>query len=311
MESKFRFSIFTATYNRGHLLNSLYDCIKQQDYDHSLYEWVVVSDGSTDDTPILIQSFIKEGLVNIKFINKKNGGKHTAWREATKVFEGRYIVTADDDDPIPTNMLSIYDKYWKDLEKDSQYDLFWEVKSRCQYEDGTLVGLPLPKPYFDSDYIEIHYKLKKGAEMDGCRKVEVLRNEARVPDKFLFEEECSNYPEGLRWIKAARKYKTRFVPDITRTYVVGHDSLCVTPKGMKRSSKKNYNSLISALYGLNETRDILIKYCPMNYLFTVLQLSYSAQRANVRVLKYVNNNFDKFLLILFYIPSFMIKLIRS
>lgn len=64
--------------------------------------------------------------------------------------------------------------------------------------------------------------------MDGCRKVEVLRNEVSVPDNFMFEDKCSNFPEGVRWTRAARKYKTRFVPNIVRTYTIGHDSLCVT-----------------------------------------------------------------------------------
>lgn len=34
--------------------------------------------------------------------------------------------------------------------------------------------------------------------MDGCRKVEVLRNEASVPDNFMFEDKSSNFPEGVR-----------------------------------------------------------------------------------------------------------------
>lgn len=33
--------------------------------------------------------------------------------------------------------------------------------------------------------------------MDGCRKVEVLRNEVSVPDNFMFEDKCSNFPEGV------------------------------------------------------------------------------------------------------------------
>lgn len=50
--------------------------------------------------------------------------------------------------------------------------------------------------------------------MDGCRKVEVLRNEASVPDNFMFDDKCSNFPEGVRWTRTAHKYKTRFVPKV-------------------------------------------------------------------------------------------------
>lgn len=95
-------------------------------------------------------------------------------------------------------MLEVFYYYLKQLELQPNYDIFWEVCARAQYEDGKLVGDKLPHPYFDSDYNEVNFKLKKGCEMDGCRKVEVLRNEASVPDNFMFEDKSSNFPEGVR-----------------------------------------------------------------------------------------------------------------
>ena len=213
------------------MLESLARMINNQTFKGS-FEWVIVNDGSTDNTVQVVDKIIAKSKIPIKFIDKSNGGKHTAWREATKVFEGRYVVTCDDDDPITDDMLEVFDRYWKELESQPNYDIYWEIRARAQYEDGRLVGEELPHPYFDSDYNEVNFKLKKGCEMDGCRKVEVLRNEAAVPDDFMFDEKCSNFPEGVRWTCAARKYKTRFVPDIVRTYVIGHDSLCVTPVGV-------------------------------------------------------------------------------
>ena len=260
MTYKYRFSIFTATYNRAKLLPELYECVKKQTFDHSDFEWVIVSDGSTDNTAVVVQEFIKEGFVNIKFINKENGGKHTAWREATKVFEGKYVISADDDDPIDSRILEIFDKYWAELEKRNDYDRFWEVKARCKHPDGSLVGDELPEDVFDSDYIEVNYRLNIKGEMEGCRKLEVLRNEAKVPENFMFHDKCSNYPEVLRWTKAARKYKTRYVSDRVRTYIVGHDSLCVSVKGKTRSEKRNYNSLVGSLYALNDNHDLLLRY---------------------------------------------------
>lgn len=226
MNYKYRFSIFTATYNRASMLERLADLINNQTFE-GLYEWVIVNDGSTDNTVETISKIIEKSLVPIKFINNpQNCGKHVAWREATKVFEGRYVITCDDDDPIAPNMLDVFNKYWIQLENSTEYDSFWEVRARAKYEDGRLVGEELPKPYFDSDYNEVTFKLQKGCEMGGCRKLEVLRKEAAVPNHFFFEDKCSNFPEGVRWTKAARKYKTRFVPDITRIYVIGHESLC-------------------------------------------------------------------------------------
>lgn len=310
-EYKYRFTIFTATYNRASLLLKLYKCIKNQTYNHDDFEWVIVSDGSTDNTPLVISDFIEEGFIHIKFINKDNGGKHSAWKVATDLFEGRYVVTADDDDPLPYNMLETYDKYWKELETQEQYKDFWEIKSRCQYEDGTLVGEKLPEPYFDSDYIEVTYILKKQAEMDGCRKVEVLRNEAAVPDKFAFQNMCSNYPEGIRWARAARKYKTRFVPDITRTYVVGHDSLCITPVGEKVPTKKLYNSLVGALETINEISDILWKYDKKQLIKTIFYLTRISIRLGVDSKKFINQSLVRYTYSLLYLPALLYNNIKK
>ena len=304
---KYRFSIFTATYNRCNQLRQLYDCIKKLTYSRDDFEWVVVSDGSTDDTDAVVKNFIQEGIININYITKPNGGKHTAWRTVTKVFQGKYVVTADDDDPISPDYLSVFDKQWTLLENSKEYERFWEVRARSQYEDGSLVGEKLPEPYFDSDYIEVNYKLKKGAEMVGCRKLEILRTKAAVPDSFYFEDKCTNFAECLRWAKAARIYKTRFIPDVIRTYIVGHEGLSSKDKSV---GAKTYNGLVQSLYMINEFRDVLLIEGFRSYLFTLLHLAYSSIKTRESLLKLLNNRIDRILYLLLYIPAFMIFLVR-
>lgn len=290
------------------MLERLADMVNNQTF-MGAYEWVIVNDGSTDNTIDVVNKIIRKSRVPIKFITiKENSGKHVAWREATKAFEGRYVLTCDDDDPIALNVLDVFDEYWAQLEESSDYASFWEVRARAQYEDGRLVGEELPKPYFDSDYNEVTFKLHKGCEMGGCRKVEILRNEAAVPDHFIFEEQCSNFPEGVRWSCAARKYKTRFVPDITRVYVVGHESLCHS--GGVRSSKRNYNSLASALYSLNYQGDLLRKFAFRNYLMTILQLAYSSIRVRENVLLEIRGTLNRVLVTLACVPALLIYIIR-
>lgn len=308
-EYKYRFSIFTATYNRGSLLNQLYECLKKQDFEGG-FEWVLVSDGSTDNTDLIVESFLKEKALNINYIKIPHGGKHKAWKAATVAFQGQYVITADDDDPMSSYKLSVFDKYWKELEQLPDYEKYWEVKSRVQYEDGRLVGETLPEPYYDSDYIEINYIMGRGGEMDGCRKVEILKNEAAVPAHFYFEDKCTNFPEGVRWANAARKYKTRFVPDITRTYIIGHESLC-TSTSKKRSSQRNYNSLVSSLYSINETGDLLKRYRFKTYIKLSMQLVYSAIRLNESVFSKLCHVGDKAIYVFFYVPAYIMFKIRG
>lgn len=161
----YRFTVFTATYNRGTKILNVYEDLLNQTFKN--FEWVIVNDGSRDETDQIVKSIIAEGKLDIQYINKSNGGKHTAWRAATEIFKGRYIVTADDDDRISPDILEVFDKHWTTLENDNNYSLFWEIKARCMREDGRIVGSELPKPWFDSDYNSIKYKYKLGGGRDG------------------------------------------------------------------------------------------------------------------------------------------------
>lgn len=54
----YRFSVWTATYNRGHLLHNVYECLVNQTFKD--FEWIIIDDGSTDDTESVCNEFKKE-----------------------------------------------------------------------------------------------------------------------------------------------------------------------------------------------------------------------------------------------------------
>lgn len=308
---KYRFSVFTATYNRAYLLNNVYKCLLNQTFKD--FEWIIVDDGSKDNTVQVCQNFIDEGVLNIKYIHKENGGKHTAWREATKAFEGQYIIGADDDDVFPAEMLEVLNYHWSNLEKRSDFNNYWEVKGRCAYADGTIVGKPLPEAVFDSDYNTISYRLKYRSEMQGCRKVEVLRNEAAVPEHFIYEDNCSNFPEGIRWSRAARKYKTRFIDQVLRIYHTGTEGgLCEKNSGKGRSIKRTFNSLVGSIYNLTDNRDLLFKYDQISYIKTVAVLVYTSFCLKKNPFSQAELTlFEKLNVIFMWLPLYCIYLYRK
>jgi len=75
-ENMFLFTIFTATYNRAHLLTRLYESICH--LNGSDFEWLIVDDGSIDDTESVVKAFQEEANFRINYVKKENGGKHTA-----------------------------------------------------------------------------------------------------------------------------------------------------------------------------------------------------------------------------------------
>lgn len=98
-------TIFTPTYNRASTLNRLYDSLKSQNTYTRFIEWLIVDDGSTDNTENLIQSFQNERLLNITYIKKENGGKHTALNVGIKKASKEYFFCVDSDDCLEENAI--------------------------------------------------------------------------------------------------------------------------------------------------------------------------------------------------------------
>lgn len=98
-------TIFTPTYNRGNMLQKIYDSIKKQNSNQ--IEWLIVDDGSSDNTEDIVLDFIAENIVNINYIKKENGGKHTAHNTAVDSAKGKFFTCLDSDDDLSDNAIAV------------------------------------------------------------------------------------------------------------------------------------------------------------------------------------------------------------
>ena len=91
-------TILTATYNRAHLLPRLYQSISLQTYDVEKIDWLIIDDGSDDETTTLIESFMLSANQPITYIKIAHGGKHRALNEGFKHAKGDWVFIVDSDD---------------------------------------------------------------------------------------------------------------------------------------------------------------------------------------------------------------------
>ena len=91
-----RLTIFTPTYNRAYILPKLYESLCDQTCQD--FEWLVVDDGSTDDTQTLLQQWSEEGILDLRFVYQENGGKMRAYNRAVGMARGELFVCVDSDD---------------------------------------------------------------------------------------------------------------------------------------------------------------------------------------------------------------------
>lgn len=93
-----KLTIFTPTYNRAALLPRLYESLLSQT--RGDFEWLIVDDGSVDDTETAVKQFAAEGKVTVRYMKKENGGKHTAHNLALNYARGEWFFCVDSDDQL-------------------------------------------------------------------------------------------------------------------------------------------------------------------------------------------------------------------
>lgn len=194
------FTIFTPTYNRGHLLRRLYDSLcAQTDED---FEWLIVDDGSNDDTQQIVSDFIKQHLIRIRYFVQANSGKHRAINRGICEADGELFFIVDSDDSLPPDSLSIIREVYNGIQHDSS---FAGVGGHRGFMNGRIIGSGYPELQMDASSLEIAYKYHVKGDLAEVFRVQVLR-EFPFPE-IEGEKFC---PEDLVWHRIAAKYKLRY-----------------------------------------------------------------------------------------------------
>ena len=105
-------TVFTPTYNRAHTLKRLYDSLCAQTCRD--FEWLVIDDGSTDGTSSLVESFLSDGRISVRYIVKENGGLYTGYNTAYANIGTELNVCVDSDDYMPDNAVELIVKTWRE-----------------------------------------------------------------------------------------------------------------------------------------------------------------------------------------------------
>ncbi|WKS95147.1 glycosyltransferase family 2 protein [Riemerella columbina] len=158
-------TVFTPTYNRAHLLSRVFDSLKKQTHHH--FEWIIVDDGSEDDTKEVVQNFIKENTpFKIHYYHQKNQGKHIAINHAITKANGEYLLVCDSDDYLePQCIETVYQLISKIKDKqDFSGVAYIRYSDKINYDErkyNNKVWEGTTTPYYDWEFhgeFQIVYK---------------------------------------------------------------------------------------------------------------------------------------------------------
>lgn len=208
---RYTFTVFTPTYNRAHTLQRVYDSLRAQTFRD--FEWIVVDDGSTDDTLALVKRWEAEADFDLRLIAQEHGGKHVATNRAVAAARGELFLTADSDDSFVPTALERFKHHWDSI-PEGERARFSAVTALVADEHGRLVGTRFPRDPTDSNSLEIHYRYHVRGEKWGFQRTDVMRDHP-FP---VIPGYRGLVPEGVVWRAIARRYRTRYVNEILRVY---------------------------------------------------------------------------------------------
>lgn len=227
-----RITVFTPTYNRAHTLERLYRSIQRQTFVD--FEWIIVDDGSVDETETLFQSIQKEDNVfPIRYIKTKNGGKHRAINRGVMEAKGELFLIVDSDDYLTEDALASIDRVEKTIPMEKR-SAFAGVCAQKGYSTTQAIGRS-----FEGDILDITSLERMLYGIDGD-KAEVFYTD--VLRRFPFPEFTGEnfITECVVWDKIAEAgLKLRFYNQIVMVCnylsdglsAMGEDLLLRNPKG--------------------------------------------------------------------------------
>ncbi|MFD2331455.1 glycosyltransferase family 2 protein [Cohnella sp. GCM10020058] len=194
-------TIFTPTYNRAYTLEKCYNSLLRQT--RKDFCWLVIDDGSTDNTRDLVDKWIKDGAIEIKYLYQENQGMHGAHNTAYSNIMTELCLCCDSDDYLSDTALESIIKKWNSCGKEGHSGVIgWDA-----YPNGDLISVKLEMK--ETTTFEIRQKLRLNCDYKIAFRSELLKGDP-LP---LFEGE-KYVPLDCKYYKIDMNYKLLVLNEI-------------------------------------------------------------------------------------------------
>lgn len=215
MEFEYKITVFTPTYNRAYILGQLYHSLQQQTY--TAFEWLIVDDGSIDDTEALVTGWMEEkNPFPIRYYKQENGGKCRAINRGLTLARGMLFFNVDSDDYLTEDALEKIILWESELPRDQKY---CGVSGNLGTTETETPNRPFPGEFFDGTLLNRYDKV------DGER---ALAFYTEIHRRYLYPD-CPGekfMTEAVTWNRMAHDgYQMRFYNDIIWVYEYKPDGL--------------------------------------------------------------------------------------
>lgn len=194
---KKKISVFTPTYNRAYVLPQLYDSLCRQT--NKDFIWIIIDDGSVDETEQLVDSWISEKVIPIVYNKTENGGKQRAHNLAVSKCETELFFCVDSDDYITDECIQVIVEKWEKITEKEQIAGIVALRGT---PEGKPLGTSLPMDVDFTTLSELYRKWKFKGDTALIYRTDILKN---YP--FWVAKDEKFIGESYVWNQIDQKYK--------------------------------------------------------------------------------------------------------
>lgn len=203
-----KITVITPTYNRADSLERVYQSLANQSFKD--FKWLVMDDGSTDETQSIIKRFQSENEFDIVYYQQENAQLFITMLRAYKKVDTPYFMRLDSDDELPPEALS---QLFENMSKVEKNDNIWAVVGRVQYANKNWTTDAFPENLTTKVFL-MRNQFKVGGAHSGLFKAHLLNLEDIKEDNYLGKGYISNFLH----MKSDSQFLTRFINNIVYTY---------------------------------------------------------------------------------------------
>ena len=181
-------TVFTPAYNRAHTIGRTYESLCRQT--NKDFCWLIVDDGSTDNTRQLVEGWIAEGRIPIRYIYQQNQGMHGAHNTAYRNIDTLLNTCIDSDDYMPDDAVDKILNCWNEHGSEKVAGIIGLDVT----EDGSVIGTRFPEG-MTTTTLQGFYSAGGKGDKKMVYRTDVIK---RYPEYPLFE--------GERYVGLAYKY---------------------------------------------------------------------------------------------------------
>ena len=253
-------TVFTPTYNRGYILPNLYNSLVNQTYKN--FVWLIVDDGSTDNTKVMVEEWTKEGKIDIEYYYQENQGKQIAMNLGAEKCNTELFDTVDSDDYMTPNALKNIVDFWNKHKADNYAGI---ISLRGKTETKSLTGSYMPKGVEHCKYRALYEEYGFVGDSNQIYRTDVIR---KYPYQLFPNEKF--IAETAQFLQIDDHYDMLLLNDISVICEYREDGYSKNVKKLLKNNPLGYRYIKDLNYRHSKTLKgkfaEMIKYCCANFM---------------------------------------------